>query len=79
VAETVGRQSYTTLGQFRFQACPFEIFVGQTGTGTWFLFSLSTSGFPCHCRATKFLALIDLRRYIIIGNDGVFFKDAFFN
>jgi hypothetical protein len=37
VVEAVGRRSVTTVGQFRFQTCPFEIFGGQTGTGTRFL------------------------------------------
>jgi len=36
MAEAVGRRSLTRAGHFRFQACPFEIFGGQTGTGTRF-------------------------------------------
>jgi hypothetical protein len=51
VAEAVGRRSLTTVGQFRFRTCPFEIFDGQTGTGTRF-FSSEYFGFPlslsCH-------------------------------
>jgi len=62
VAEAVGRRSLTTVGQFQFRSCPFEIFDGRTGTGKRFFFCPSNSGFPCQCRATKFSVLIDLRR-----------------
>jgi len=47
--------------------------------GHAFFFSPSNSGFPYHCRATKFSVLIDIRRYIIIDIDGVFEKDTVFN